>query len=197
MADGEKAKEIIALRLYLSKYNHGVIEIASELIKLVAAAWDYFDGSDDTSMTGDKIDRMENCSWKPPIFRFEIERHGATVNGSSRAHVYTWELDLESGRAKYSQVKQRVVWPIASPLRTKPLAEKCANLILHGVDDPTLKWYEEKRKVHVKISEYVPDDGPIQTITNRRKRFRKDLAEILKQHGWEEIPNKYNQYQKQ
>jgi hypothetical protein len=37
-------------------------------------------------MTGQKLlGRMEEVVWEPPILSFTVERHGGTVQGSSRA----------------------------------------------------------------------------------------------------------------
>ena len=77
------------------------IQVASRLSKLLTFCWESFDGSSETSMAADKIDgRARGFKWKSPILTFEIERHGGTVIGSTRADRQEWTIDVEKRTAK-------------------------------------------------------------------------------------------------
>ena len=68
---------------------------AREIEAHLAPVWDALAG-DDGGMTSRKLHgRMEVVLWNPPRLTFYIERHGATVLGSSRAEVQEWTVDLE------------------------------------------------------------------------------------------------------
>jgi hypothetical protein len=67
---------------------------------LLAGCWDALSGGTDTNMYAEKLWRIEQPLWSPPTREFSIERHGQTVNGSSRATVYRWSIDLEKGTAR-------------------------------------------------------------------------------------------------
>ncbi|QEL17837.1 hypothetical protein [Limnoglobus roseus] len=47
---------------------------------------------------------MEKVAWEPPKIVVRIERHEATMMGSSRAEVQEWTIDLEH-RTKTVQVE--------------------------------------------------------------------------------------------
>ena len=44
-------------------------------------------------MWASKLGRMEKVEWQPPYLTFSIERHGATVKGSTRAELQNWQVD--------------------------------------------------------------------------------------------------------
>lgn len=82
-----------ALQELLAALPPGPIPEDIKLDKALAACWDGFRGSDDGGMKDDKLlGRMENVQWQPPILTFTIERHGGTVNGSTRAELQHWEI---------------------------------------------------------------------------------------------------------
>jgi hypothetical protein len=43
-------------------------------------------------MHGGKVSRAENLHFAHGRLRFDIERHAGTMNGSTRAHLHTWEI---------------------------------------------------------------------------------------------------------
>lgn len=80
------------LNHFLAALSNGPIadDCKAKLKPLVAQAWRELSINDHTNMLSEKlIGRMETPSWEPPNLYFAIERHGQTVNGSSRATVYT------------------------------------------------------------------------------------------------------------
>jgi hypothetical protein len=66
------------------------------------------------------------------------------------------------------------------------IAEEIAEAMINQRDHAALKRYPDGR-VRVQISTIIPNDGFKQTISGRRKRFRKALEERLAQHGWESV----------
>jgi hypothetical protein len=98
----------------------------------VSPSWDVL-ADDDGGMTGMKLlGRMENVAWEPPKFIFRIERHGATVMGSSRAELQEWTIDLEQRTKTVQTVGRRQVRPMQGRLDAKPIAEEVAAAILTG-----------------------------------------------------------------
>ena len=51
-------------------------------------AWPNLPGSDDQSTFAEKLWRTEKLEWRPPMITFRLERHGGTVNGSTRADLH-------------------------------------------------------------------------------------------------------------
>jgi hypothetical protein len=51
--------------------------------------------------------RAEDVAWTPPFLTFTLERHGGTVNGSSRAELHHWEVNIETGVATIVKVGRR------------------------------------------------------------------------------------------
>ena len=73
------------LEEYLDRQPPGAVTEPDELVGLLSASWDRFDGSGEAAMAHYKLDRMKNVRWDPPTLTFEVERHGAVAMGSSRA----------------------------------------------------------------------------------------------------------------
>ena len=76
---------------------------------LLANCWHELKGAGETAMQARKLDRAEDVSWNPPVLSFTIERHGATVLGSSRAELHRWSVNMHQRtarceRGRYSQL---------------------------------------------------------------------------------------------
>jgi hypothetical protein len=96
-------------------------QVASRLSKLLTFCWESFDGSSETSMAAHKIDgRARGFKWKSPILTFEIERHGGTVIGSTRADRQEWTIDVEKRTARPAMIGYRQLTPRASAFKTEP-----------------------------------------------------------------------------
>ena len=67
-------------------------EESKEVVSLLMACWHRLAGSRDTAMKSNKLFRAEKLRVEDGRLRFDIARHGGTVNGSSREAIYTWEL---------------------------------------------------------------------------------------------------------
>ena len=140
-------------------------------------------------MTGTRIrGRLEQVNLDPPVIRFVIERHGATVMGSSRAELQDWTVDVAARTASYTS-GQRQVYPMEPRLDVRPIAQEISDLITRRQPDPRLKWQSEnKDKVRVSIGALISAGSAVkQTVEGRRKRFRKTLTALLAEHGWVEL----------
>jgi hypothetical protein len=165
--------------------------------QLLQSCWDLLGGSTQKGTLPEKLSgRMENLRWEPPHLLFEIERHGGTALGSSRAEIHQWRVDLEAEVAvcttgRYRQLRRRI-----APLDVKPLAEMIVRLIQSGEVSPTLKWVSGD-VVKIAIGQIVPAGCAKQTLIGRRKRFKKALEPLLAQLGWHrKIGTSANTYQR-
>jgi hypothetical protein len=160
--------------------------------QLLSECWHQLDIAYDGAMAGYKVQgRTENMKWEPPNLYFPIERHGAIKLGSSRAELQYWCVDIISGSADYSSgIRQK--YRLEPYLKTKPLAEKIGKLIIERKNCEELKWNDDKSCVCVRAGKVIPSNVVKRTLDGRRKRFRRDLTEFLKNYGWQEIrPNNY------
>lgn len=162
----------------------GPITDTAELERRLADCWHELAG-DHGGMEGRKLlGRMEDVAWNPPLLTFTIERHGATVLGSTRATLQEWTVDLEKWTAYCVEARSRQVRPIQPRLDVRPLAEEIASLIVSRKEDDRLRWYEDGR-VRVLIGKVLPEGSAVkQTLAGRRSRFWTALAERLEGEGW-------------
>lgn len=103
---------------------------------LLASCWEEFAGSHQEGMTSDKLSgRMEKLIWTPPVLSFEIERHGGTKLGSTRAENHRWEVNLETRIATCNRVGYRLVKPMQSRVNVEPIAVEIAELIFNTLQN--------------------------------------------------------------
>lgn len=181
----------------LQSLESGPIDnMSAEITSLLATAWDSFAGNNETKMAARKIHRAEKLCWYPSILSFEIERHGGTVMGSTRAEIQRWEVNLKTLEISCETVSHRQIEPMDRRLDTKRLAAEVAALIVSNSEHVLLKWLGTD-KVRVNISEVIPQTY-VRTTTSRRKRFRKQLTAELEKQGWEPVlgtaPNTYQKH---
>lgn len=155
------------------------------VVSLLKEVWDDLDG-DGGGMTIEKLHgRLESVIWESPMITFRIERHGATVLGSSRAEVQEWTVDLERRTKAVRTVGRRQVTPMQPKLDVTPIAEEIADAILAGRPDDRLKW-ERADRVRVVIGKVLPGNSAVrETLAGRRKRLREGLCAILATAGWQ------------
>lgn len=189
-----KPDAVAALRHCLGPDPRDVVSDADAVTRHLAAAWDYFRGSNGGGMHASKLSsRVEKISWDPPLLQFRIERHGGTVWGSSRAEFQWWVIDLDERTAAWDMHGYRQVRPRAKPLDVKPVAAAIADSVLRrhrgeSVASDQLKWYPDGT-VRVLVGSIVPDQRtPMQTLRGRRKRFWQALDDILLGAGWTKLP---------
>jgi hypothetical protein len=173
---------------YLASLKGGTIEDTTQLENLLSTCGDDFIGSGETNMYSSKIPgRMEAVEWNDPILSFEIERHGATVHGSSRADIYKWELDIGKRTARCQKEGYKHLYKTQPRMNTLQIAEEIVRLITERTVDERLKWNIKTGKVKVLVGRIIPEGSAVKsTVAGRRKRFRKDLNTLLSSVGWTE-----------
>jgi hypothetical protein len=188
MAYGQEFKRLGA---YLDEHIGASLD-ARRVGDLLAGCWDALSGGTGTNMHAKKLWRIEQPVWNPPTLEFSIERHGQTVNGSSRATVYRWSVNLEKGTAGIIDEKRRQLYQMDKRLDVKPIAESLAEAIIGGKEDERIV-VNKNGSVRLKIAEIVPETNK-QTTSARRTRLRDQLSKILAPHGWKELrANVYHQ----
>jgi hypothetical protein len=175
------------LRLHLSARHPGPISDSPDIERLLATVWHDLAG-DEGGMAGYKLlGRMENLAWQPPKIVFRIERHGATVMGSSRAELQEWTIDLVQRTATVEMVGRRQVRPMQGRLDVQPIAEEIAAAILEGRPDDRLKW-DGKDHARLLIGKVLPAGSAVkETLAGRRKRLREAVAALLGAAGWKMV----------
>jgi hypothetical protein len=171
---------------YLALVKPGTVTDPVHLESLLAACWDEFEGASAEGMAGYKLHgRMKEVVWEPPRLRFLIERHGATVRGSTRAERQGWQINVEDTTAYSEPMGYTQVEPRQPKWDAEGTAERIANLILNGHEDERLKWKEDGR-VQVLIGKILPAESAVkQTLQGRRNRFAFALAGRLTRAGWQ------------
>lgn len=187
------------LRTHLNGLTPGPIKHSPRLIALVQAAWDTLPGSSAESTTSDKLGRMEEVSWDPPTLSFTLERHGGTVNGSTRADLHYWSIDTQSGTAEITGRSYRQLAKRAAPMNVKPLAEEVLDILQRGLDHDWVDWLDDDRtRAFLHIKKVVPDAGFKKTVEGRRRRFNRYMKKRLPQVGWDRNGHgaKYHTYER-
>jgi hypothetical protein len=172
------------LKAYLNGHTGGTELDAGCVGSLLSGCWSALNGGGATNMKADKLHRIETPSWNPPFLEFSIERHGQTVNGSSRATLYRWRVNLEKCTADIIDEKRTQLYPMDKRLDVKPIAESLADAIIHGRQDGRIIIGKDG-SLRLKIGEIVPETNQ-QTTAARRKRLRIHLLTLLAPHGWKE-----------
>jgi hypothetical protein len=161
-------------------------DVSKRILVALALVWHRFKGSHETGMMSDKLPRAEKVTWSPPVLSFTIERHGAFTLGSSRAELYRWEVDVDKNTATYVLCGFRQLAPPAPRLSVEPIAKSVCEAVQagpHGDPKAFLVW-RSVDEVLVKQSLFIPDNGPMQTVSGRRRRFREALIEQMREIGW-------------
>ena len=149
----------------------------------LAKAWDDLSGSEEGGIDGHKFNRkIEELKWDPPGLGFQIERHGSYVQGSTRADLQRWNVDVDKGTARLVSIGRRQLQPMDARLDVKRLAVETAWMIVDGRHSPHLEWVS-KDSVRIQTSIVIPTTNK-QTTIARRKRFVTELKRLLDSHGW-------------
>ena len=171
---------------------HGAIDghPKYKVMHLLANCWHELEGAGESAMQARKLDRAEDVSWNPPVLSFTIERHGATVLGSSRADLHRWSINMHEGTARCERGRYRQLLPTAPRLDVKAIAARVCEAVQQGpssgcdlVKLGILVWKSD-HEIEVKHGRLVPGGGYQQTVADRRRRFRKQLTERMQTIGW-------------
>jgi len=175
------------LKNYLDSLPTGPISESSKIMGLLEDCWEEFDGSYQEKMQAEKLDRIEKVTWNPPILEFEIERHGGTVQGSSRAERHGWSVDVQAKTATCQGLGFAQSRPRQPPFKVDPITEDLIRCIVEERTDERLK-RNPNGSVRILISKIDElTSGYKQTQAGRRKRFCEALDKRLAAAGWEKI----------
>lgn len=185
----------MTLKDYLMGLAPGAALEVGEVEFFLAEAWRSLRGAREGGMQAQKIrGRTEDMAWNPPLLTFSIERHGGTVNGSTRAEIQRWCVDVAAHTAEITSKGRRQLHAMAKRVNVKGPAAEIAEAILNNQASDFLKRYPDGR-VKVQISSVFPHgDDFKQTVSGRRKRFRAALEALIAEQGWKEVGT--NTYQK-
>ena len=115
---------LIELNRHCAALPLGPIADVPTLERLLAAAWNALTGSEG-GMEGYKLlDRMEAVVWNPPLLSFLVERHGGTVQGSTRAELQHWHVDVGRKTASLGKIGWRQLRPAAKRFPMKKFVKK-------------------------------------------------------------------------
>lgn len=177
-----------ALQELLGAVPSGPIPENIKLDKALAGCWDRFTGNGEGGMEGYKLlGRMESVHWQSPILRFKIERHGGTVNGSTRAELQHWEVNLDDQTAYIVKEGHRQLKTMAPRVSVKVIAEEIADLIISGKNDERIR-RQDDGSVKVRASRvFTGRSGYKRTVEGRRKRLVECVRDQLFERGWTAI----------
>jgi hypothetical protein len=169
---------------FLDAQGAGPLADREGLIARLMPVWLDLEGASDWAMEPRKLGRMENPEWLSPVLRFVVERHGGTVNGSSRADLQTWTVNLDAATAISATTGRQQLRPQAARLEVGPIVSEVMRLVVDGIDDTRLKWSADRRTVRIAVGQFIPAVGPQQTVDGRRKRFGAKLQSAMAEAGW-------------
>ena len=197
---------LVSLRNFLDlhpptkSFSH---ETHLKLVEMLKDSWGHLDGSDAEGMRAQKIDRIEELHWDPPLLRITIERHGSTAMGSTRAELLEWTVNVKEGTASCTRSGFRQLEPMAKALKIAPVVEELVQLIEEGSQDQRLKWFGDGQRVTVSYRKAIDtaevQQGVVseykQTKQGRSKRLSEALRAELEKRGWRLLsrhrPNTY------
>jgi hypothetical protein len=172
------------LRTFLDAQGAGPLVDTKGLIARLTPVWEDLEGAGDEAMEPRKLSRMKKPEWLPPVLTFVVERHGGTVNGSTRADLQTWTVNLDSATAVPVTSSYRQLRPRAARLDVEPLVVEVVRLVVGGIDDKRLYWSADHGTVRIAVGQFIPAGGPTQTVEGRRKRFGAKLESAMAEAGW-------------
>lgn len=178
----------------------GDVPEPSEVSAVLAKHWDYLPGSNLTNMSSEKLDRIENVSWHPPLLQFEIERHGGKQYGSIRDEVHQWTVDVERRQLNCCLKKIRQNASRAASLDLGPIVQRVLLAVKSGKcaaqPDEHVRWLQDE-EIRIEVSKLVPRSGvPKQTLEGRRRRLRGQLTFELSKSGWQPLEGKALKFKK-
>jgi hypothetical protein len=176
------------LKTFLKDLPPGPIadEHRSKVIGLLSDCWSELDGSEETKMAAYKLSRAESLIWEPPLLTFIIERHGATVGGSSRAELQHWEVNVNAGTASRGHSKRRQLYRMGPRLNVQPIVQSVIDALRSGeslANGALIRDTDDQ--LRIKHGILIPGDGPKETVAGRRRRFRDAMERAMRAIGWE------------
>jgi hypothetical protein len=193
MKQNRQRGKLSELKRLLRNVLPGPIENA-QVKRLLIKCWELLDGSDQEGTSPEKLcGRIENLRWEPPHILFQIERHGGTVMGSSRAEIHDWAVNVDTGEARCATGRYRQIVSRDRALNVGPLVNRVVDEMRSGKSCPDLKWLAPDT-VRINIGHVIPATFQ-KTTEGRRRRFKQKLEPRLAQLGWHKLagtaPNTY------
>lgn len=175
------------LREYLASLPSGPVAEAGALAVEVAACWEHFSGSTTARISATELPgRVRNAVWQPPLLTFDLEPGTRAGAGPAGPTALRCVMNVEKGTATVATPAHHAL-PPRPRLDLTELAEQIVRLILARREDHRLRWYSDG-SVRVAVGTILPEGaGFKQTISNRRRKFRRALEEQLLVAGWRKI----------
>lgn len=176
-----RTRELDALRTLVDPYPVGGLPLDQQIVAALTQAWDYLVGAHEEGMSSSKLDRATRFEWNPPVLGFSLERHRATVRGSSRGTVQSWEVDLDTSTAKLVDEKTVQMRPTRPRLDVVRLATRVVDELRGRKDTPWFEWNTDRTQARLLVGRLpgLEPSQPQQTLASRRKRFREALLTRL------------------
>lgn len=195
-----KSPQIIELHNILSSIE-GIEPLQAsrgrEIELALINCWDQLSGSSDQNTTALKLaGRIESLAWEPPYLYFTIERHGGTVNGSSRAELHRWCVDPDKASACIIKRTHSQLEPTLKRLNVAPLVQAISDAVKNYGDYDGIEWSPDHQVVTISAAHFVPANCSKQTLAGRRKRFRTALLKAMDELGWKESAKYYKYVRK-
>lgn len=171
-----------------------VEEDTDELSWRLADAWPEFKGGDASSTDETKISgRVDEPYWDDPRLSFDNERHGAFCQGSSRATINKWVVDLQQKTAAIVGQGHRQMTPQNAALNVVPIAKEIVEAILSGAEDNRVQWRKDRQSVRI-LTGGATKTGtlvPKQTQGARGKRLNHEIERLLNGSEWTKVRTGY------
>jgi len=129
---------------------------------------------------------LENLREVDGCICFSLERHGGTVRGSTNAEVHHWVVDPIARTRWIERTTRRRLAPPASRMNTDEVVSRMLVAIRDRTQGVIVVMADSR--LRLEIDQFVPSEGPRQTVTQRRKRVRTALNDELSKIGLEVTP---------
>lgn len=124
---------------------------------------------------------LENLHEVDGCIYFALERHGGTVRGSANAEVHHWVVDPIARTRWIERTTRRRLAPPASRMNTDEVVSRMLVAIRDRTQGVIVVMADGR--LRLEIDQFVPGDGPRQTVAQRRKRVRTALNDELSKIG--------------
>ena len=171
---------------FLAGIKQGQVEDTGELARHLSDVWNDLAGSHDQKTTPNKLTSrpLEDVIWSPPLLLFALERHGGTVNGSSRAELHRWEVDVERWQASIKSKGRRQLTKQDKKYNPASDIDAICEAVQSKVNSNGLE-YRSDGSIKVVVGKIVVASNN-QTLAARRRRFRDLLLKRMSEIGYVE-----------
>ena len=153
----------------------------ADVIGTLRRIWHLLDGNDGHAMSGGKLERAENVTWRDPVASFTIERHGDPYGQSQ-----TWRVDLRRSTAQMVHERPLRVDPVPQPWDEGSVSTELAAAVRASAD-PRLIWHTKQRRevrVHYGRALGVPTASEADATRLRNAIDAQLRGEWVRDAGW-------------